>query len=59
MIYPYSKFYSFITQILFTSYLWNKLLENSQIYLDNYEGWYSVRDEAFYAENELTKSKGK
>ncbi len=39
--------------------LWIKLLENSQIYLDNYEGWYSVRDEAFYSENELTKSNGK
>ena len=35
--------------------LWNKLLENDQIYIGNYEGWYSVRDEAFYAENELTK----
>ena len=35
--------------------IWNKLLENSQIYLGNYEGWYSVRDEAFYSESELTK----
>ena len=35
--------------------LWNKLLDNNQIYLSNYEGWYSVRDEAFYSENELTK----
>ena len=35
--------------------LWNKLLDNNQIYLSNYEGWYSVRDEAFYSENELIK----
>ena len=35
--------------------LWTKLLDNNQIYLSNYEGWYSVRDEAFYTESELTK----
>ncbi len=40
-------------------FLWNKLLENDQIYLSNYEGWYSIRDEAFYLENELTKVDGK
>ena len=39
--------------------LWNKLIENNQIYLSNYEGWYSVRDEAFYQENELKKVNGK
>ena len=37
--------------------LWNKLYKNGQIYLSNYEGWYSVRDEAFYTENELIKKK--
>ena len=37
-------------------FLWNKLKENNQIYLSNYEGWYSVRDEAFYLESELKKS---
>ena len=36
-------------------HLWNILLENDQIYLSNYEGWYSIRDEAFYLENELVK----
>lgn len=35
--------------------LWQKLLENGDIYLDAYRGWYAVRDEAFYAESELTK----
>ena len=35
--------------------LWNKLEENNQIYLSNYEGWYSIRDEAFYLESELIK----
>ena len=39
--------------------LWKKLLENEQIYLGTYEGWYSIRDEAFYVEKELTKSDGK
>ena len=38
--------------------LWNKLIENDQIYLSNYEGWYSIRDEAFYSESELTKVDG-
>ncbi len=33
--------------------IWKKLEENGQIYLDKYAGWYSVRDEAFYAETEL------
>ena len=41
-----------------TQYLWKKLEDNNQIYLSNYEGWYSVRDEAFYTENELTKKNG-
>ncbi len=36
-------------------FLWNKLKNNNQIYLSNYEGWYSIRDEAFYLENELKK----
>ncbi len=34
--------------------LWNKLVENGQIYLGKYEGWYAVRDEAYYGEDELT-----
>lgn len=37
--------------------LWNKLMENNQIYLGAYEGWYSIRDEAFYAESELIDGK--
>ena len=39
-----------------TQFLWNKLKNNDQIYLSNYEGWYSIRDEAFYLESELTKT---
>ena len=34
---------------------WKKLNDNNCIYLDFYEGWYSVSDETFYQENELTK----
>lgn len=37
--------------------LWAKLEANGQIYLGAYEGWYSIRDEAFYAENELVDGK--
>lgn len=37
--------------------LWNKLMENGEIYLGKYDGWYSVRDEAFYAESELIDGK--
>lgn len=33
--------------------LWNKLIESGDIYLDTYSGWYAVRDEAYYAEEEL------
>jgi methionyl-tRNA synthetase len=28
------------------------------LYLDRYEGWYSVRDEAFYDESELSTGEG-
>ena len=30
----------------------------SDLYLDRYEGWYSVRDEAFYEEKELIAGEG-
>ena len=33
--------------------LWNAMKEAGDLYLDRYEGWYSVRDEAFYDESEL------
>ena len=33
--------------------LWRELAARDQIYLGTYAGWYSVRDESFYAENEL------
>jgi methionyl-tRNA synthetase len=29
------------------------MADNGDLYLDRYEGWYSVRDEAFYDESEL------
>ncbi len=34
--------------------LWKRLEAAGQIYLGHYEGWYAVRDEAFYDEAELT-----
>ena len=33
--------------------IWQAMAANGDIYLDSYAGWYSVRDEAYYAEDEL------
>jgi methionyl-tRNA synthetase len=33
--------------------LWRAMADRGDIYLGRYEGWYSVRDEAYYAEDEL------
>jgi methionyl-tRNA synthetase len=38
-------------------HLWQKLLDAGEIYLGAYAGWYSVRDEAFYAESEIKDGK--
>jgi methionyl-tRNA synthetase len=32
--------------------IWQRMEANGDIYLDNYSGWYSVRDEAYYDEPE-------
>jgi methionyl-tRNA synthetase len=32
--------------------IWQRMADNGDIYPDNYAGWYSVRDEAYYAEDE-------
>lgn len=33
--------------------LWQRMAARGDLYLDRYEGWYSVRDEAYYDESEL------
>ncbi len=38
--------------------LWRRMKANGDIYLDRYEGWYSVRDEAYYDESELKAGQG-
>lgn len=38
--------------------LWQALAEKGEIYLGDYEGWYAVRDEAFYGPDELTERDG-
>ena len=38
--------------------IWNAIEEAGDLYLDRYEGWYSVRDEAFYDESELIEGEG-
>ncbi|MGB8819320.1 MAG: methionine--tRNA ligase [Rhizobiaceae bacterium] len=35
-------------------HLWNRMVENGDIYLDTYGGWYSVRQEAYFDEGETT-----
>jgi methionyl-tRNA synthetase len=32
--------------------IWQRMAANGDIYLDSYAGWYSVRDEAYYGEDE-------
>ncbi len=32
--------------------IWRRMADNGDIYSDTYSGWYSVRDEAYYAEDE-------
>jgi methionyl-tRNA synthetase len=38
--------------------LWQRMEANGDIYLDKYEGWYSVRDEAFYTEEDTVERDG-
>ena len=36
--------------------IWQKLQEKGDIYLGKYEGWYSIREEAYFTEDELRES---
>jgi methionyl-tRNA synthetase len=38
--------------------LWDELVKRGEIYLGKYAGWYAVRDEAYYGEDELTTTPG-
>lgn len=38
--------------------IWRRMEANGDLYLDRYEGWYSVRDEAYYDESELVEGEG-
>ena len=38
--------------------IWQAMEANGDLYLGRYEGWYSVRDEAFYDEKELVDGEG-
>ena len=38
--------------------LWKRMEANGDLYLDRYEGWYSIRDEAYYDESELVVDEG-
>ncbi|WP_404481063.1 methionine--tRNA ligase [Novosphingobium sp. BL-52-GroH] len=41
-----------------TQELWKRMEAAGDLYLDRYEGWYSVRDEAYYDESELVTGEG-
>ncbi len=34
--------------------IWRRMAANGDVYIDKYAGWYSVRDEAFYADSETS-----
>ncbi len=38
--------------------LWQAMAASDDLYLDRYEGWYSVRDEAYYGDDEITEGEG-
>ncbi len=38
--------------------IWAAMEANDDLYLDRYEGWYSIRDEAYYDEKELIEGEG-
>jgi len=38
--------------------IWSAMEANGDLYLGRYEGWYSVRDEAYYDESELVAGEG-
>jgi methionyl-tRNA synthetase len=42
-----------------TQEIWRRMLANGDIYLSSYAGWYSVRDEAYYAEDETVVGEDK
>ncbi|MCK5285188.1 MAG: methionine--tRNA ligase [Alphaproteobacteria bacterium] len=35
--------------------IWKRLQDNGDIYLGKYKGWYSIREEGYFTEDELTK----
>jgi methionyl-tRNA synthetase len=39
--------------------IWQAMEASGDLYLDRYEGWYSVRDEAYYDESELVEGEGR
>ena len=38
--------------------IWRAMADRGDLYLDRYEGWYSIRDEAYYDESELVDGEG-
>jgi methionyl-tRNA synthetase len=38
--------------------IWRRMMDKGDLYLSRYEGWYSVRDEAYYDVSELIEGEG-
>ncbi|MCB2047136.1 MAG: methionine--tRNA ligase [Novosphingobium sp.] len=36
--------------------IWKAMAASDDLYLDRYEGWYSIRDEAYYGDDEITEN---
>lgn len=39
--------------------IWRRMEQNGDIYLSKYSGWYSVRDEAYYLDDEIEEREGR
>ena len=39
--------------------IWERMAANGDVYLSKYSGWYSVRDEAYFDESELSRRPGR
>jgi methionyl-tRNA synthetase len=39
--------------------MWQRMVDKGDIYLSKYAGWYSVRDEAYYGEDEIEEREGR
>ncbi len=56
-IFDCEKINNKFSHINFVRSIWSRMIENNWIYLGKYSGFYSIKDESFYNENELLEGK--